>query len=379
MNKSVETILKKNYQNRLNEERSAKGLFSTISVPEGMESIRILPIQNLFYGNQKCPPRLNILMEQIKKINDMENGAFIFGGNLFYYPAGNTDRKQDLALRYIDDLSVLFKQVDKNKILFLYNGVNETKFLDDRKLSRPIETTRILASNLGLSNRFFDDTNVEIGFKFNNNLTKDEDRFLTAFFTSTAPISTTTNAIATKTAKSSNSNIAKDLIVDTSSGRFYSKKRVLTLSNPKDPLLSQNSEQTLLSPAGYTDMPQVAKSKQTQLYPINNRYIELKIEPKNPHLHQDSIRKTNTIKDDPFDRNAVCLTFGVNYDSLIDLNLVQKLNNAMLENVIMQEQLEKQVIDALHNDLRETERATRETTTSSETKKMSPINYFNFE
>ena len=104
--------------------------------------------------------------------------------------------------------------MNKNKILFLYNGVNETKFLDDRKLSRPIETTRILASNLGLSNRFFDDTNVEIGFKFNNNLTKDEDRFLTAFFTSTAPISTTTNAIATKTAKSSNSNIAKDLIVE---------------------------------------------------------------------------------------------------------------------------------------------------------------------
>lgn len=379
MNNSVEKILKKNYQNRLNEERSAKGLFSTVGVPEGLKSLRILPIQNLFYGNDKCPPRLNILMDQIKRINDMENGAFIFGGNLFYYPAGNTDKKEDLALRYISDLSVLFRQADKNKILFLYNGVNETKFLDDRKLSRPIETTKIIADNLGISNRFFNDTKVEIGFKFNNSLTKDEDRFLTAFFTSTAPISATTNAIAAKTVKSSTSNIAKDLIVDTSSGRFYSKKRVLTLSNPKDPLLSENSEQTLLSPAGYTDMPQVAKSKQTQLYPINNRYIELKIEPKNPNLHQDSIRKTNTIKDDPFDRNAVCLTFGVNYDSLIDLNLVQKLNDTLLENVIKQEQLEKHVIEALHNDLHQEERSIRETYNTPESTKMSPLTYFSFE
>lgn len=379
MNKSVETILKKNYQNRLREERSAKGIFSTIGIPEGMETLKILPIQNLFYGNEKFPPRLNILMEQIKRINDMENGAFVFGGNLFYYPAGNTDKKEDLALRYINDLSILFKQADKNKILFMYNGVNETKFMDDRKLSRSIPTTKTLADNLGISNRFFDDTNVEIGFKFNNALTKNEDRFITAFFTSTAPISTTTNAIANKTTKASTSNIAKDLIVDTSSGRFYSKKRVLTLSNPKDPLLSQNSEQTLLSPAGYTDMPQVAKSKQTQLYPINNRYIELKIEPKNPNLHQDSIRTTNTIKDDPFDRNAVCLTFGVNYDSMIDLNLVQKLNDAMLENVIKQEQLEKQVITALHDNFRDIERATREGATKNETKIMSPLTYFEFE
>lgn len=165
---------------------------------------------------------------------------------------------------------------------------------------------------------------------------------MTSLFTSTAPISATTNAIATKLTKLSNSNVEKHLIVDTSSSRFYTKKRIITASS-KVRGISEFREQTLISPTGYTDMPQIAPSQKVDKYGINQRYIELKIEEKNQDLHQDSIRTTNTIKDDPFDRTAICLTIGVNHDTYIDEELYRKLNDVMLENMVMREDLERSI------------------------------------
>ena len=197
----TQRLLDKAHNQRLKEERKAKGRYETIILPKGQEKIELLPIQNLFYGNTQCPPRLKILLDHIKMINDMEDGAFFFGGNLFYYPPGTTEEKLDYAQIYINDLSEIFSHADKRKILFMYDGITETKFLDDRKLKWQIETSKILAQNLGISDRYYGDVKVELNFVFNNELTNNQDKYMTSLFTSTAPISTTTNAIATKLSK----------------------------------------------------------------------------------------------------------------------------------------------------------------------------------
>lgn len=338
----LQRVLNRAYSQRLSEERKAKGLYGTIVLPKGQRKIELLPIQNLFYGNPQTPPRLEILLDQIKRINDMEDGAFFLGGNLFYYPAGTTEEKSNYAQIFANDLSEVLRKADKSKILFMYNGITETKYLDDRKLKWPIETSRLVAQNLGILDRYYGDIKVELNFVFNNELTGNENKYMTSLFTSTAPISATTNAIATKLTKLSNSNVEKHLIVDTSSSRFYTKKRIITASS-KVRGISEFREQTLISPTGYTDMPQIAPSQKVDKYGINQRYIELKIEEKNQDLHQDSIRTTNTIKDDPFDRTAICLTIGVNHDTYIDEELYRKLNDVMLENMVMREDLERSI------------------------------------
>lgn len=338
----LQRVLNKAYNQRLSEERKAKGLYGTIVLPKGQRKIELLPIQNLFYGNPQTPPRLEILLDQIKRINDMEDGAFFLGGNLFYYPAGTTEEKSNYAQIFANDLSEVLRKADKRKILFMYNGITETKYLDDRKLKWPIETSKLVAQNLGILDRYYGDIKVELNFIFNNELTGNENKYMTSLFTSTAPISATTNAIATKLTKLSNSNVEKHLIVDTSSSRFYTKKRIITASS-KVRGISEFREQTLISPTGYTDMPQIAPSQKVDKYGINQRYIELKIEEKNQDLHQDSIRTTNTIKDDPFDRTAICLTIGVNHDTYIDEELYRKLNDVMLENMVMREDLERSI------------------------------------
>ena len=338
----LQRVLNKAYSQRLSEERKAKGLYGTIVLPKGQRKIELLPIQNLFYGNPQTPPRLEILLVQIKRINDMEDGAFFLGGNLFYYPAGTTEEKSNYAQIFANDLSEVLRKADKRKILFMYNGITETKYLDDRKLKWPIETSKLVAQNLGILDRYYGDIKVELNFIFNNELTGNENKYMTSLFTSTAPISATTNAIATKLTKLSNSNVEKHLIVDTSSSRFYTKKRIITASS-KVRGISEFREQTLISPTGYTDMPQIAPSQKVDKYGINQRYIELKIEEKNQDLHQDSIRTTNTIKDDPFDRTAICLTIGVNHDTYIDEELYRKLNDVMLENMVMREDLERSI------------------------------------
>ena len=338
---NLDKILNKNYNLRLAEERKAKGFYSSIALPKGQKTLKLLPIQNLFYGNTKCPPRLEMLLDQIKKINDMEDGAFFIGGNLFYYPAGTTEDKTNYAQIYINDLSEILRKADKNKILFMYNGVNEIKFLDDRKLKWPIQTSKILAQNLGIEDRFYDATKVELSFIFNSELTGFENKFMTSLFTSSSPISATTNAIANKLTIISNSNIEKNLIVDTSSSKFYTKKRIINASKTNS--VSEYREQTLISTSGYTDMPQIAQSQKNNKYNINQRYIELKIEAKNPALHQDSIRTTNTIKDDPFARTATCLTIGVNYDNYIDFDLYRKLNDELFKTLIAKEEIEKRI------------------------------------
>ncbi len=341
-NEQIQKILRKNYQDRLSSERKMKGLYTSIYVPQQQKNIQLLPIQNLFYGNTQNPPRLEILLDHIKKINDMENGAFFLGGNLFYYPAGNTEKKLSLACKYTDELSEILKEMDKNKILFAYNGVNETKFIDDRKLKYPIQTTKKLAKNLGIEDRYYADTKVELNFIFNNDFTNNEDKFLSALFTSVGPISSTTNAITNKLNLTSNSNIEKNLIVDTSSSKFSTKKRISCVSKI-DVLTSENKEQYLISTAGYTDMPQLANSKKNTMYPINQRYIELKIEPKNEALYQKNAREINTIKDDKYNRSAICLTIGVNYDVTIDYELYRKLNDITFKNIMLQETIEKNV------------------------------------
>lgn len=338
----LQRVLNRAYSQRLSEERKAKGLYGTIVLPKGQRKIELLPIQNLFYGNPQTPPRLEILLDQIKRINDMEDGAFFLGGNLFYYPAGTTEEKSNYAQIFANDLSEVLRKADKSKILFMYDGITETKYLDDRKLKWPIETSRLVAQNLGILDRYYGDIKVELNFVFNNELTGNENKYMTSLFTSTAPISATTNAIATKLTKLSNSNVEKHLIVDTSSSRFYTKKRIITASS-KVRGISEFREQTLISPTGYTDMPQIAPSQKVDKYGINQRYIELKIEEKNQDLHQDSIRTTNTIKDDPFDRTAICLTIGVNHDTYIDEELYRKLNDVMLENMVMREDLERSI------------------------------------
>ena len=349
----LKRIINKAYNLRLAEERKAKGLYSTITLPEGQRTLKLLPIQNLFYGNTQCPPRLEMLLKQIEIINDMEEGAFFLGGNLFYYPAGNTEEKTNYAQIFANDLSEVLRKADKNKILFMYNGVNETKFLDDRKLKWPIETSKIIAQNLGIEDRYYADTKVELSFVFNNELTNFDKKFMTSLFTSVAPISATTNAIASKLTITSNSNIEKNLIVDTSSSRYYSKKRIINVSKTKS--LSEYREQTLISPAGYTDMPQIAPSQKNDKYNINQRYIELKIEEKNPALHQDSIRTTNTIKDDPYDRTATCLTIGVDYDNYIDFDLYRKLNDEMFKNIVLKEEIEKRILYYIDKNQKDTE------------------------
>lgn len=348
---NLDKIISKGYQNRLKKERETKGLYDTIYVPENQKTINLLPIQNLFYGNDKCPPRLEVLLDHIKRINDLEEGAFFIGGNLFYYPRGNTEKKENLAKGYIDDVSEILREADKNKILFMYNGVNEGKFINDRTLKYPIETSRIVAQNLGIEDKYYDDNKAEITFIFNNALTNYNQEILKCLFTSQGPISTTTNAIASKLNSIADSNINKGVIVDTSSSKFYTKKKIVNRS--KDPLTSVYQDLTLISTAGYTSMPQVAKSKQINEYALNERYIELKIEQKNPVFHQDSIRATNTIKDDEFDRTATCLTIGVNYDLYFDEELFRRLNDVLFENIYTKESLKGKLEEKSEQNLHE--------------------------
>lgn len=376
-NNKLDKIVKNTYSDRLKTERSQKGKYSVINLPKNQERILILPIQNLFYGNKENPPRLEVLLDHIKRVNDMEEGAFIIAGNLFYYPAGSTDEKLNLANHYAEDLSEILRVADKNKILFLYNGTNESKFIDDRKLKFPIETTSLIAQNLNLSDRFYADTNVEIDFAFTNELTLNEKELITSLFTSVAPISSTINAIANKTKQSSDSNVGKNLIVDTSSGKFYSKKRIIRFN--ENPNYSQLNEQTIISPAGYTNMPQISKSKQTSLYNINSRLIELSIRPLNLALTQDTIRETNTIKKDPFSRIANCPTIGVNYNSTIDFATLQKLNDIYFDNLIKEEMLKKTIEEQINHETKEAESLILTTKNDNNTEKTNVSASYTFE
>lgn len=339
MASTYNSIIKNNYNRKLKNERATKGVFSTVYVPQNLESIRILPISNLFYGNEEAPPRLKLLDEHIRIINDTENGAFFLGGNLFYYPAGVTEEKHELAQIYIDHLTKILERADKNKILLAFDGINETKFKDDRKLKFPIETTKILAQNLGISDRYYADTKVELDFIFNNQLTDFKDQLMYGLFTSLRPISETKNAIMNKIKNNFLLNGEKNFVIDTSSSQFIKKKKTLNMSDT--PLLSKHIDVTWLSVAGYTDMPQIVKKG--NLYTINQKVIELKIQRKNPDLHQQTTRQINTIKDDEWDREVEPLTIGVNYEKYFDPELYQELNKVLLQGLYLQEELTKAI------------------------------------
>jgi hypothetical protein len=368
MASTYNSIIKNNYNRKLQNERATKGIFSTVYVPQNLESIRILPISNLFYGNEEAPPRLKLLDEHIRIINDTENGAFFLGGNLFYYPAGVTEEKYELAQIYIDHLTKILERADKNKILLAFDGINETKFKDDRKLKFPIETTKILAQNLGISDRYYADTKVELDFIFNNQLTDFKDQLMYGLFTSLRPISETKNAIMNKIKNNFLLNGEKNFVIDTSSSQFIKKKKTLNMSDT--PLLSKHIDVTWLSVAGYTDMPQIVKKG--NLYTINQKVIELKIQRKNPDLHQQTTRQINTIKDDEWDREVEPLTIGVNYEKYFDPELYQELNKVLLQGLYLQEELtkaieaktksqmeakERELVEMLYNKVEQKERS----------------------
>jgi hypothetical protein len=357
MGSSYSTIVKKAYEQRLANQRKTKGLYSTVIVPKGQHSIKILPISNLYYGNPECPPRLKLLDDHIQRINDMEEGAFFLGGNLFYYPPGTTDEKAELAEMYADHLYKILERADKNKILFVYDGVNEQKFKDDRKLKYPIETTSTLAEYLDLKDRYYADTKVELKFVFNNELTSFEDQFMLGLFTSLRPISLTKNAVLDKIDKNFLLNSEKDFVIDTSSSLSVGKRKV-TIKN-EDALVSVYKNVSWLSPAGYSDITQTVKKN--TLYNVNCKLIELTIRPKIPGLHQDSIRKVNTVKDDPWDRVARTWTIGVNHQRYFDPEILEELNKRIQENVFMKEQLTKAIDGKISDRLKQAQQEAYET------------------
>ncbi|MDD4111025.1 MAG: hypothetical protein PHS54_05725 [Clostridia bacterium] len=332
-------IIKRNYEKKLVIERETKGNFNTVNLPKNINSLKILPISNLFYGNDEAPPRLQLLDEHIKRINDMEDGAFAICGNLIYYPAGKTDEKASLARRYINDLSQILKRADKNKILLIYDGINETKFKDDRKLSYPIETTKVIAKNLGVSNKYYADTKVELDFVFNNELTNFTDQIMYGLFTSMRPISVTRNAILNKIKNNFLLNREKTFVIETSSSQSLSKGKIQR--SMENPLLSRYKDVKWISVAGYTDMPQIVKKD--NLYTVNQKVIELKIEQKNPALHQQNSKQSNVTKDDYWDRMALQLNIGVNYDSYFDAELYQELNEVLFKGEFIREDLTKKL------------------------------------
>lgn len=339
MASNLETIIRHNYNKKLKNERATKGLFNLIYVPKAQKSIKLLPISNLFYGSDEFPPRLKLLLEHINIVNDMPDGAFFFGGNLFYYPPGNTEQKEDLSKIYIEHLSKVFRKVDKNKIILMYDGVNETKFKDDRKLKHSIETTRVLAENLGITKKYYADTKVELNFVFNNELTEYTDQFMYGLFTSPRPISITKNAIMNKIKNNFLLNGNKTFVVDTSSSQLVSKKKIITV--PESPTISIYKDITWLSVPGYTDYPQIVKKD--NLYTVSSKLIELKIERKNMALSQQSIRQDNTIKTDEWDKRADFITIGVNYERYFDPELWESLNKEILKNLAIEESLNEDI------------------------------------
>lgn len=341
-------IIKRNYEKKLVIERETKGNYNKIYLPKNIKSLKILPISNLFYGNDEAPPRLQLLDEHIKRINDMEDGAFFLDGNLFYYPPGNTEEKFDYARRYITDLSEVLKRAEKDKILLAYDGINETKFKDDRKLKYPIETMSTLAKNLGIEKRYYADTKVELDFVFNNELTNFTNQIMYGLFTSMRPISVTRNAILSKIASNFLLNMDKTFVIETSSSQSVSKGKIQ--ESLENPLLSRYKDVKWISVAGYTDMPQVVKKD--NLYTINQKIIELKIEPKNQALHQQNSKQTNVIKDDDWDRTALLLNIGVNYDNYFDPDLYQELNEILFKGEFIKENLMKKIDEKIEESVK---------------------------
>lgn len=346
-------IKKRNYEKKLAVERKTKGNYSEIYLPKNINSLKILPISNLFYGNEEAPPRLQLLDEHIKIINDMENGAFFLGGNLFYYPPGNTEEKLDYARRYITDLTEVLKRAKKNKILLAYDGINETKFKDDRKLKYPIETMSTLAKNLGIEKKYYADTKVELDFIFNNKLTNFTNQIMYGLFTSMRPISVTRNAILNKIASNFSLNMGKTFVIETSSSQSLSKGKIQ--ESLENPLLSKYKDVKWLSVAGYTDLPQVVKKD--NLYTVNQKIIELRIEPRNPALHQQNSKQANVIKDDDWDRTALLLNIGANYNSYFDPDLYQELNEILFKGEFIKENLNKQINEKIEESV-ETQQST---------------------
>lgn len=349
MASTYESIVRNNYNKKLQKERATKGLYSSVRLPENVTSVRLLPITNLFYGNNECPPRLKLLDEHIRMINDTENGAFFLGGNLFYYPAGKTEEKADLAEMYVEHLTKILRRADRKKILLAYDGINETKFKDDRKLQFPIETTKTLAMNLGILDRYYADTKVELNFVFNNELTDHRDQFLYGLFTSLRPISETKNAIMNKLKNNFLLNGEKNFVIDTSSSQLVEKKKKLSVS--ETPLLSKFIDVTWLSVAGYTDMPQIINKGNR--YTVNDKIIELKVERRNPELGQQSARTTNTIIDDPWSRSIQSLTIGVDYDRYFDPNIYEDLNRVLLKGLYIEEELTKAITTKVQSGIKE--------------------------
>lgn len=336
-------IINKNYRNKLKNERASKGLYNTVYIPKDLTSIRILPISNLFYGNEDCPPRLKLLDEHIRIINDTENGAFFLGGNLFFYPPGKTEEKDIMARVYAEHLTKILERADKNKILCVYDGINEKKFKDDRKLTYPIETTKILTDNLGISDRYYSDTKVELDFVFNNESTNFKNQLMYGLFTSLRPISATKNAILNKLKNNFLLNGEKTFVIDTSSSQLIRKKKKLVVSEA--PLVSKAIDVTWLSVAGYTDHPQVLNKGNR--YTVNQKVIELKIERKNMELAQQSRRKTNTIKDDEWHRTFELLTIGVDYEKYFDPEIYEELNKVLLHGLYIKDELTASISDKI--------------------------------
>lgn len=349
---SYESIVNKNYRNKLKNERSSKGLYNTVYIPKNLTSLRILPISNLFYGNEDCPPRLKLLDDHIQRINDMENGAFFLGGNLFYYPPGKTHEKEDQAKVYINHLTKILERADKNKILFAYDGINEQKFKDDRKLAYPIETTKLLASNLDIADKYYSDTKVELDFVFNNELTNFKNQFMYGLFTSLRPISVTKNAILNKLNNNFLLNGEKTFVIDTSSSQLIRKKKKLIVS--ENPLLSSAIDVTWLSVAGYTDHPQTLNKGNR--YTVNQKFIELKIEPRISALGQQVKDEPNIIKDEKWNRSLELLTIGVDYEKYFDPEIYEELNKVLLHGKYIKNELIQAISDKVDKQMTTKER-----------------------
>ena len=205
-----------------------------------------------------------------------------------------------------------------------------------------------LAKNLGIEKRYYADTKVELDFVFNNELTNFTNQIMYGLFTSMRPISVTRNAILSKIASNFLLNMDKTFVIETSSSQSVSKGKIQ--ESLENPLLSRYKDVKWISVAGYTDMPQVVKKD--NLYTINQKIIELKIEPKNQALHQQNSKQTNVIKDDDWDRTALLLNIGVNYDNYFDPDLYQELNEILFKGEFIKENLMKKIDEKIEESVK---------------------------
>ena len=332
MVKNQESLLKRLYEQRLQIEHDAKSLPENLKIKKGQKRLKLLPISNLYYGSTESVPRIEILLEQIKQVNDMEEGAFFFGGNLFYYPRGVTDEKNLKAVAYSDNLAELLKNINKDKLFFVYDGVNELKFRDDRKLKYPINITQMLLDNLGIDKRkYFKENQAEIDFVFNNELTNHKNQSIQGLFTSIRPISASKNAILKKM---SNHPLihGKDFVVDTSSSH-YVEKTIMESRIASDNKF-YNMPQKHVSVSGYTFKPQLVKV--TDNYNINTRFLELSVTLKIKELCSPE----DNVELNKYDKNIICRTIGNAGESSVknDMSLIRKLNDALINKCQTEEQ-----------------------------------------